>query len=65
MDEQMYCRQCLCRIACEDLSDKDGCVVAQIVETVTQERRVKVSGKKGDQAGGKDGRNRPCVQVPR
>jgi hypothetical protein len=30
MDEQMYCRQGLCSIACTDLADRDGCIVAQI-----------------------------------
>ena len=32
--EKMYGRQGLCAIACMDLSDKGGCTLAQIVETV-------------------------------
>ena len=34
MDELMYCRQGLCSIACMDLTDRGGCIVAQIAETV-------------------------------
>ena len=45
IDEKMYGRQGLCPIACVDLSDKGGCMLAQIVETVQQRIRtdVKVS----------------------
>ena len=36
IDEKMYGRQGLSKIACVDLTDRGGCVVAQIVETVME-----------------------------
>ena len=56
----MYGRLGLHPIACHDLTDKGGCVVAQIVETVTEMKKVKVSG---SQKRGTD--IRPREQVPR
>jgi hypothetical protein len=56
MDEKMYCRQGLCRRACEDLSDRGGCMVAQIVETVTRRARKDIPGQK---------RVRVSTEVPR
>ena len=58
IDEQMYGRQGLSKIACMDLTDRGGCVVAQIVETVT--KRMKVA-KPGARKGGGDTRIRQHV----
>ena len=60
IDEHMYGRQGLFKLACVDLTDRGGCVVAQIVETVTEPRKV---AKPGAQKGGKDTRVRE--RVPR
>ena len=43
MDEQMYCRQGLCSIACMDITG-GGCVVAQIAETVMRRVRKDIPG---------------------
>jgi len=64
IDEHMYNRDGLAKIACMDLTDRGGCVVAQISELVTEQKRTKVS-KKGGQRGGKDTRQRVSTQVPR
>jgi hypothetical protein len=60
IDNRMYARQGLSKIACLDLTDRDGCMAAQIVETV--KKRVKVPCK-DSRVGGADRRIR--VQVPR
>ena len=80
VDEKMYGRQGLCPIAALDLTDRGGCMVAQIVETVKTTRKVttpehgRTAGKKvgGSQQGGKDTRaavgrqdNRIRMEVPR
>ena len=39
IDDRMYGRQGLCKIACLDLTDQGGCVVAQIAETVKHKIR--------------------------
>ena len=44
IDEKMYGRQGLSKIACMDLTDRGGCVVAQIVETVMEVRKVAKAG---------------------
>ena len=60
IDEKMYGRQGLAKIACMDLTDRGGCVVAQIVETVKKTEKV---AQPGSRKGGKDTRIRQ--QVPR
>ncbi|NBU41515.1 MAG: hypothetical protein EBS51_12085, partial [Planctomycetia bacterium] len=49
--ERMYARMGLCSIASQDCTDRGGCMVAQIVETV---KYMKKEGGQGTQAGGKD-----------
>ena len=60
IDEHMYNRDGLSKIACLDLTDRGGCVVAQIVELVTKKKNIPAPG---GQKGGKDLRKQ--VQVPR
>ena len=66
VDEHMYGRQGLCPIACLDLTDRGGCMAAQIVATLKQTIKVTVEGKGqtytaktgGNRKGGKDERPR-------
>ena len=66
VNERMYGRMGLCPIACLDLMDRGGCMVAQIVETVMDSKKKtlpgqgQTAGKKtsGGQKGGKDTRER-------
>ena len=60
----MYNRDGLAKIASMDLTDRGGCVVAQIVELVTKEKVQKIA-KAGARKGGKDTRQRIRTQVPR
>jgi len=60
IDQHMYNRPGLAKIACLDLTDRGGCVVAQIVELVTKRKTVP---KAGARKGGGD--TRPKIQVPR
>jgi hypothetical protein len=39
MDDRMYARQGLSKIACLNLTDRDGCMAAQIVATVKKRAR--------------------------
>ena len=67
--ENMYGRMGLCPIACSDLTNDGGCVLAQLVETVMKRERKDVGG---DQRGGRpgtenytDNRKRQATMVPR
>ena len=64
IDQHMYNRDGLAKIACMDLTDRGGCVVAQIVELVTKEKVQKVA-KAGARRGGTDTRQRIRTKVPR
>ena len=64
IDEHMYNRDGLAKIACMDLTDRGGCVVAQIAELVTTMKNKKVATS-GAQKGGKDTRKQVKTRVPR
>jgi hypothetical protein len=64
IDELMYGREGLSKIACADLTDRGGCVVAQIVELVSKRVNKKIPVP-GGQQGGKDKGIQMQVQVPR
>jgi hypothetical protein len=69
VDEKMYRRMGLCPLATTEITSPGGCVVAQIVATVTKESRITVGSSSGAQprVNGKqvDNRQRQIVQVPR
>ena len=71
VDEKMYRRMGLCPLATTEITSPGGCVVAQIVATVTKESRITVGSNSGTRTRTENGRidnrkrQRQTVQVPR